>query len=651
MATTTLGTGSRGREVSVALAGLAAATALIAFAFLAVPDPDLGGELALSRLGSRAADAVVEAWDRLLHSESLPGTRGEAWEWTEEAPLDPVKSAEPRELPVPPGTASAFGALLAAAEEADLREGDAPRAAALLVDALEKAPDAAGEWLARGRLLALLVGAGHREGAHEQWEHLRAGLRGDEAVDGVSSLLRSGLRMAPMLEGNARADLARLLVDRWLAGDLALPAAHPKIQSRRGSVQLMTSLSWQLLFDHLRDIAPPVERARLDAHRDRLQLLVLRERLGELPVAPRERWRLLTIPGLVTPAGPHLAMRRLGDQVRTSLLDADAFFATLRSRLTPERLGGDDLVLELEGDTPIGERIRRPERLPGSDRAFAIRHSDPKAPRREEARRLMLLRSGFVVLGVLVALTTLLAARALARERRLHVLRTAFVASASHELRTPVASLLLLSENLVTDKVTDAESKRRTVDWIHREAKRLRRLVDDLLDFSRLERGRSPELRIEPTPTARLVTDLEQALAERAGTADTFRTSGIEGTLAIDAEAFRRAALNLIDNAVRHGAEDGRVEVDLDVDEQELVLRVRDFGPGIAPQDRESVFAPFWTGAGNGNGSTGTGLGLAIAREIARAHGGDVVLREPADGPGALFELRVPLRASEGNPT
>jgi len=236
----------------------------------------------------------------------------------------------------------------------------------------------------------------------------------------------------------------------------------------------------------------------------------------------------------------------------------------------------------------------------------------------------------------------------LKRERTLATLKTDFVANVSHELRTPLASILLLSENLEAGRVSAPADQARYHSLIRREALRLRRLVDDVLDFSRLERGKRIDIRREPLRVDPWLERTFEELGEwaREHTLElAIARSPTEAEAEIDAEALRRALLNLLDNARKHS---GGTQVELSAMRagRELVLSVRDHGRGISAEDRERVFEPF-TRLANGD-APGAGLGLSIVREIAREHGGTVRALEPESGPGIVFQMRIPL-AEENN--
>jgi two-component system OmpR family sensor kinase len=211
----------------------------------------------------------------------------------------------------------------------------------------------------------------------------------------------------------------------------------------------------------------------------------------------------------------------------------------------------------------------------------------------------------------------------------------AFVADASHDLRTPVAGVIATADSLLRDDPDRAERERRLVAMV-REARRAGRLVDDLLLMARLDGfgGTDPQRELRRQPVDLAVLAEEVAAAQRLLGADvTARTDGpapVEG----DPEQLARVLTNLADNARREAA---HVLFTVRRDAGQVTVEVTDDGPGVPPAERDRVFERFVRlEAGPGR----NGLGLPIALAVARAHGGELTCEDATAG--ARFVLRLP---------
>ena len=215
-----------------------------------------------------------------------------------------------------------------------------------------------------------------------------------------------------------------------------------------------------------------------------------------------------------------------------------------------------------------------------------------------------------------------------------------FLMSVSHELRTPLTAIRGHVAALREGVIEDEESRGRSLEVISEEALRLERLVGDVLDLAKLDARRFALLREE--------VDM-QSLCERAYAtfAEEARSRGIDyeleleegAVLVTDGDRVLQIVTNLIANALHATPEGGRVDLGLGAHNGEVTVSVTDTGPGIAPQEEERIFRPFWSGDGGG-----TGLGLPIARELANALGGRLELHsEP--GHGSRFVLVLPASA------
>jgi two-component system, OmpR family, sensor histidine kinase MprB len=206
-----------------------------------------------------------------------------------------------------------------------------------------------------------------------------------------------------------------------------------------------------------------------------------------------------------------------------------------------------------------------------------------------------------------------------------------FVADASHELRTPLTSLQTNIEVLKQQERLDPVARQRLFDDLQREAHEMRDLIGGLLELAR-----GDDSRLEKT-TFRF-DELVENVVERARSRFpdlTFQASVEPTTLTGSSDRLERAVWNLLENAGKWSVPGSSVDVTLSGGE----LRVRDHGPGIAPEDREHVFDRFYRSAA-ARALPGSGLGLAIVREVAEAHGGTVVA-EDAPGGGAILTLRL----------
>jgi signal transduction histidine kinase len=217
-----------------------------------------------------------------------------------------------------------------------------------------------------------------------------------------------------------------------------------------------------------------------------------------------------------------------------------------------------------------------------------------------------------------------------------------FLMSVSHELRTPLTAIRGHVAALREGVLDDEASQQRSLEVIAEEAVRLERLVGDVLDLAKLDARRFALLREE--------VDM-RALCERAYAtfAEEARSRGIEydleleggAVLVTDGDRVLQIVTNLLANALHWTPEGGRVDLGLGAANGEVTVAVADTGPGIAPDQVERIFRPFWSGDGGG-----TGLGLTIARELAFALGGRLELHsEP--GHGSRFVLVLPVRAPQ----
>jgi two-component system phosphate regulon sensor histidine kinase PhoR len=230
--------------------------------------------------------------------------------------------------------------------------------------------------------------------------------------------------------------------------------------------------------------------------------------------------------------------------------------------------------------------------------------------------------------------------------RRLERLRRELTANVSHELRTPLTSIKGFAETLLGGAMRDEVTCRRFLEIIDKEANRLVKLVDDLLDLSRLESQRI-SLELARVDVGDLVADTLTRLRPLAGSRDLqLRPADAEVTVLADRDRLAQVLMNLLDNAIKFTPEDGRIAVGWRTVNGEVEVTVADTGPGISAADLPHVFERFYK-ADRARPAVpgGSGLGLAIAKHIVEAHGGRIRVAS-TPGAGTTFAFTVPR---EGN--
>ena len=215
-----------------------------------------------------------------------------------------------------------------------------------------------------------------------------------------------------------------------------------------------------------------------------------------------------------------------------------------------------------------------------------------------------------------------------------------FISSLSHELRTPLTVITGWSETLIGDENLDQDT-RRGMKIILREAKRLTEMVVDLLDFTRIQDGRMT-LNVELTDIRSEFEDTVYMYGSRLEQ-DGIRLDYLENDddipeITCDPKRLRQVFLNILDNAAKHGGEGKRIEASMRFEHGQVIVRIRDFGPGIPEDEIPLVKKKFYKGSSKARGS---GIGLAVCDEIVQMHGGELLLSN-ADGGGTLVTVALP---------
>ena len=266
------------------------------------------------------------------------------------------------------------------------------------------------------------------------------------------------------------------------------------------------------------------------------------------------------------------------------------------------------------------------------------------AARARPQRTMMAMLAGVMAIGVFFV------ARAAAREVRLAELKSSFVSSVSHDLKTPLALIQLFAETLELGRLKSTERANEYYRIINSEARKLTSLINNLLDFSKIEAGLRL-YRLEPVNLADLTRGVLDSLESQFQHNQFSVATRLDPDVPvmIDKEAAVQALENLLSNAMKYSPEHREILIEVDRLDQYGVVRVRDRGIGIPARLQRKIFNKFFriqTDAGSG--PQGTGLGLAIVDHVMRGHGGFVrVDSEP--GRGSTFTLHFPLYAGESH--
>ena len=272
--------------------------------------------------------------------------------------------------------------------------------------------------------------------------------------------------------------------------------------------------------------------------------------------------------------------------------------------------------------------------------------SDPAAD--FAAERATLLRTRWLIVGATGFMLAALAGfvGVIYKQRKLNRMMSNFVASVSHELRAPVASMGLLAERLGEGKVTSPAELLQYHKLLGGEAKRITATIENVLAFSRMERGKLKHEAEASDLTALLhdAVSIARLLAQsrHIQVLEDFPETVIE--LELDPISLRQAILNLLDNALKFSPPEGKIFIKLRQTEIHTIISIRDQGPGIPTHERERIFQPFYRiGSELRRETPGIGIGLALVKETALAHGGHVMVQNPLDATeGAEFVLTLP---------
>jgi signal transduction histidine kinase len=259
-------------------------------------------------------------------------------------------------------------------------------------------------------------------------------------------------------------------------------------------------------------------------------------------------------------------------------------------------------------------------------------------------------RQMLIIFAIVVVLSVTLFAgyllwRDVHRELQLAEARSQFVSSVSHEVKTPLTAIRMFAESMRIDEDLDRQTQVGHLDTILQETDRLNRLVDNVLDFARIEQGRKT-YQMQPTSLVHVVEAAAKAMdypMKQSGFRLSVATDGELPAVIADPDAIQQAIINLLSNAMKYSGESREIALDLSRENDAAAIRVADRGVGIPLEEQTRIFERFYRVKSPENEYLpGTGLGLTIAAHVIEAHGGAICV-ESEPGKGSTFTIRIPL--------
>jgi signal transduction histidine kinase len=375
----------------------------------------------------------------------------------------------------------------------------------------------------------------------------------------------------------------------------------------------------------------------------RFRSLLLEDRLEVFLYFPPSTFELGLAPGETVGAGFRLDVQAVlegglapllgglsNEEARVGLLDQG------NRPLVPVELGPSPMIWPL------------PEPFASWRVAVSPGESDPEG---HYVRTQMVFHAVLVAWAIAAVLGAgFLMMRSWRRATELAALRSEFVSMVTHDLKTPLTAIRMFNETLRMGRLKDPVRVEEYYGFIGNEVERLERLIDNILEFARIEAGRM-EYSLVPLDLTALVKDVLVGFGPSAEAKGFTVSSSLAALPPVrgDEEALVRALWNLLSNAVKFSGEEKWVGVKTWCEGSSAVLEVSDRGIGITPGDKGRVFEKFHRGSNEGDGSrSGTGLGLALVRHTVQGHNGDVRV-ESEPGKGSRFRVVLPLAVSEGS--
>lgn len=333
-----------------------------------------------------------------------------------------------------------------------------------------------------------------------------------------------------------------------------------------------------------------------------------------------------------------LATELAGARSAVIVVRADSVLASLDANARGNNLG--DKIKFITGSESAGESLG--ENFPGLRVALGDDESS-------QSRRWTPQRSFYFLALLLVLCVTSFGAyllwRDVRRELRLAELRSQFVSSVSHELKTPLTAIRMFAETLRLGRSTDQQTQTEYLDTIINESERLTRLLNNVLDFSQIEQGLKT-YHLAPTSLGEIVHMAARAMEYPLAQQGFELRLDVENSLPAvnaDGDALQQAILNLLTNAMKYSGTSREIDLRLQRQNGQAIIQVTDYGVGIAPEEQGPIFDNFYRVlTPESKLIPGTGLGLTLVAHVAKAHGGSVEVQS-TPGAGSTFSIHLPL--------
>jgi len=517
--------------------------------------------------------------------------------------IPPWEAGQPREEFRRAVSEAGFAREVREGERAELKDRRFPEAAARYREALRLARNPAQRGYAKLLLARVLAKSdNHSEAATHQRELLSSSVIDDQGVP------------------------------------LKLYAASQLVKERGSEQAVLTSLRSQL--EQAGRVAPAAYYLMRDLAQNAPELReAVEEHIREVELYQTLQTEFPRIASLQRPRGGEPVWVPCGGEaclasVAESLAGLPPALVAVRTERITESLGPVRLVAGSADGRPLGESF------PGLKVAFAA------APPPGEWTP---AHSFYLAALVLVLSVTFVGGFLLWRDvrRELHLadLRAQFVSSVSHELRTPLTAIRMFAETLRMGRWKDAHTQEEYLDTIVSESERLARLVDNVLNFSRIERGKKVYLLKSvslPAVVRAAVRTVQYPLAQQGFRLKAEVEDGLPPVKG-DADALEQAILNLLTNAMKYSGDSREIEIALRRADGRAEIRVVDHGIGIPPEEQRRIFEKFYRAPTRENQLIpGAGLGLTLVEHVVKAHGGQITV-ESAPGQGSAFSVRLPL--------